>query len=89
MPLPVSDFQSLLECFACRFLILVEGVGVDVQCSGWLGMTQQPGYRGYVCAVGDQKAGVAVPIGYNKDKSENLVISRVKGNKELLPQRAA
>ena len=61
MPLPVSDFQPLLERFACRFLVLVEGVAVDVQCGGWLGVTQQTGYRGYVCAVGNQTAGVAVP----------------------------
>ena len=61
MPLPVSDFQSLLECVACRFLVLIEGVGVDIQGGGWLGVTQQTGYRGYVCADGDQKAGVAMP----------------------------
>ena len=53
MPLPFSDFQSLLERFTCRFLVLVEGVGVDVQGGGWLGVTQQTGYRGYVCAVSD------------------------------------
>ena len=49
MPLPVSDFQSLLEGFACRFLVLVEGVGVDVQCGGWLGVTQQSGYLDEFC----------------------------------------
>ena len=41
MPLLFSDFQSLLERFTCRFLVLVEGVGVDVQCGGWLGVAQQ------------------------------------------------
>lgn len=60
MPLLFSDFQPLLECFAGRFLVLVEGVGVDVQGGGWLGVTQQTSYCGYVCAVGNQKAGVAV-----------------------------
>ena len=60
MPLPFSDFQTLLERFAGGFLVLVKGVGIDVQCSGWLGVTQQTSYRGYVCAVGYQKAGVAV-----------------------------
>ena len=89
MPLPFSDFQSLLERFACRFLVLVEGVGVDVQGGRWLGVAQQTGYRGYVCDVGDQKAGIAVPLRYNKDKSGNPLFARVKGNKELLPQRAA
>ena len=53
MPLLFSDFQSLLERFACRFLVLVEGVGVDVQCGGWLGVAQQTGYRGYVRTVSD------------------------------------
>ena len=60
MPLPVSDFQSLLERFACRFLVLVKGVSVDVQGGGWLGVTQQTSYRGYVRAVGDQKAGMEI-----------------------------
>ena len=60
MPLLFSDFQPLLECFAGRFLVFIEGVGVDVQGGGWLGVTQQTGYRGYVCAIGNQKAGVAV-----------------------------
>ena len=41
MPLLFSDFQPLLECFAGRFLVLVEGVGVNVQCGGWLGVSQQ------------------------------------------------
>ena len=61
MPLLFSDFQPLLERFACRFLVLVEGMGVDVQGGGRLGVAQQTGYCGYVCAVGNQKAGVAVP----------------------------
>ena len=60
MPLLFSDFQPLLERFACRFLVLVEGVGVDVQGGGWLGVAQQASYCGYVCAIGNQKAGVAV-----------------------------
>ena len=79
MPLLVSDSQPLLERFACRFLILVKGVGVDVQCGGWLGVAQQTGYRGYVCTVGDQEAGVAVPLRYNKDKSGNPLFARVSG----------
>lgn len=35
-------------------------MGVDVQCGGGLGVAQEAGYRSCVCAVGDQKAGVAV-----------------------------
>ena len=79
MPLLFSDFQPPLERFACRFLVLVKGVGVDVQGGGWLGVTQQTGYRGYVCAIGNQKAGVAVPLRYNKDKSGNPLFARVSG----------
>ena len=60
MPLPVSDFQPLLERFACRFLVLIEGVGVDVQGGGWLGVAQQSSYCGYVCAVGNQKADMEI-----------------------------
>ena len=40
-------------------------------------------------AVAQQKAGTGVPLRYNKDKSGNPLFARVKGNKELLPQRAA
>ena len=55
-----SDFEALLECFAGYFFVFVEGVGVDVQRSGGLGVAQEAGHRSYVCAVGDQKAGVAM-----------------------------
>ena len=49
-----------MEYFAGYFFVFVEGVGVDVQNCGGLGMAQEAGHRSYVCAVGDQKAGVAV-----------------------------
>ena len=32
---------------------------------------------------------VSVPLWHNKDKSENPCVARVKGDRELLPQRAA
>ena len=43
----------MLKSLTCRFLVFVEGVGVDVQCGGWLGVAQQTGYRGYVRTVSD------------------------------------
>ena len=42
-----SDFEALLECFAGYFFVFVEGVGVDVQCGGGLGVAQEAGYRSY------------------------------------------
>lgn len=53
-----SDFETLLECFAGRFLILIEGVGVNVQRGGGLGVAKQTGNGSYVRAVGNQEAGV-------------------------------
>ena len=56
----LSNLQSLLERFTGGVLVLVEGVGVDIQRGGGLGMPQQSRHRRNIHAVGDEKAGVAV-----------------------------
>lgn len=55
-----SDFETLLERFAGGFLVFVEGMGIDVQRGGGLGVAQQARHCGHIRAVGNQKAGVAV-----------------------------
>ena len=58
-------------------LLFVKGMGVNVQrCTG-LGMTQQAGYRAHVHALGNQQAGVCMPLRYNYDKPEKP--RRIKG----------
>ncbi len=52
--------QSLLERLAGGFLILVKGVGVDIQRRGGLGVAEEAGHRSHVSAVGKQNAGGAV-----------------------------
>lgn len=61
--LSLSDFQSLMQRFAGRFLVFVERMGIDIQCCGRLAVAQQARHRGYVCAVGNQQAGVGVTRG--------------------------
>ena len=69
-----SDFETLLECFAGRFLILIEGVGVNVQRGGGLGVAQEACHRSYVRAVSDQKAGVAVAKGVDVQPFRQVVL---------------
>ena len=45
-------------------------MGVNVQRSGGLTVAQQTSHRSYVRAVGNQQAGVGVPLRYNNDKPE-------------------
>ena len=68
--LSLLDFQSLLQNFAGCFFVLVERMGVDVQRGGWLAVAQKTRHRGHVRAVGNQQAGVGVPLRYNNDKPE-------------------
>ena len=55
-----SDIQAPLEGFTGGFLVFIEGVGVDVQRRGALGVTQKARHRRHVRAVCDQQTGVAV-----------------------------
>ena len=48
-----SNLQSLLQNFACCFLVLIKRVGIDVQRCGRLAVAQQARHRGHVCAVGN------------------------------------
>ena len=77
--LSLLDFQPLLQHFAGRLLVLIERMGIDVQRSGRLAVAQQARNRGHVRAVGDQQAGIGVPLRYNYDKPEKPRISRVFG----------
>ena len=64
-------------------------MGVGVQREGRLGVAQDTGQGLGVHAAGQRMGGEGVPLRYNKDKSGIPLFARVKGNKELLPQRAA
>lgn len=50
------DFQAALHDLAGRFLVLIEGVGVDVQCSRWLTVSEKPRDRADIRAAGDEQA---------------------------------
>ena len=63
----------------CRFLVLVEGVGVDVQRGRRLTVSEKPRDRANVRAAGDEQACSRVPLRYNYDKPEKPRISRVFG----------
>ena len=51
-----SDLQAALHNLAGGFLILVESVGVDVQCSRWLTVSEKPRDRADIRAAGDEQA---------------------------------
>lgn len=83
----------LLSATSCRFQGLPEdvpgpldaflvGMGVHSQGSGFVRMAQLFTHWGNVRAVGDGYACKAVPIGYNKDKSE--IPRKIKGNRVCL-----
>ena len=52
---PSSDFEPGLHGTAGLALIFVEGVTVDVQRGGRLGVAEEPRHRGHVCAARDQE----------------------------------
>ena len=51
-----SDLQAALHNLAGGFLVLIEGVGVDVQCSRWLTVSEQSSNCADVRAAGDEQA---------------------------------
>ena len=51
-----SDLQAALHNLAGGFLVLIERVGVDVQCSRWLTVSEQSCDRADVRAAGDEQA---------------------------------
>ena len=50
------DFQTTLHNLARRVLVLIKGVGVDVQCSRWLTVSEKPCDRADIRAAGDEQA---------------------------------
>ena len=50
------DFQTTLHNLARRFLVLIERVGVDVQCSRWLTVSEQSSNCADIRAAGDEQA---------------------------------
>lgn len=54
------DIQSPLEGFASGFLVLVEGMGVDIQRGRGLAVAQETGYGRHVNATRNQQTCVAV-----------------------------
>lgn len=55
------DFQPFLQRLTCRFFVLIERMGIDVQRCRRLAMAQQTGHRGHIRAVGNQQTGIGVP----------------------------
>ena len=51
-----SDLQAALHNLAGGFLVLIEGVGVDVQCSRWLTVSEQSSNCADIRAAGDEQA---------------------------------
>ena len=51
-----SDLQAALHDLAGRFFVLIKGVGVDVQCSRWLTVSEKPRDRADIRAAGDEQA---------------------------------
>ncbi len=52
-----------LESLACRFFVLTEGVGIDIQRCRWLTMPQQVCYCCHIRSFGDEEACVGVSEG--------------------------
>ena len=50
------DFQYTLHDLACRFLVLIERVGVDIQRGRWLTVSEKPRNRTDIRAAGDEQA---------------------------------
>ena len=76
---PADSLQPhhLPQLFLGFPLFLVKGMGINVQRRTGLGMTQQAGYRSHIHALGNQQAGVCMPLRYNYDKPEKP--RRIKG----------
>ena len=49
------DFQTTLHNLAGSFLVLIERVGVDIQCSRWLTVSEKPRDRADIRAAGDEQ----------------------------------
>ena len=56
-----SNLQHPLQLRAGGFLVLVEGVSVDVQRGGGLGVAEDARYRGHIRAARDHQTGGGVP----------------------------
>ena len=75
--------------FRRLILHLPGGVSVGAQGEARVVVAQHTGDRLDVHAVLEGQRSESVPLWHNKDKSENPCIARRKGDRELLPQRAA
>ena len=49
-----SDLQAALHDLTCRFFVLIEGVGVDIQRGRWLAVSEQSSNCADVRAAGDE-----------------------------------
>ena len=64
-------------------------MGVGVQREPGTVVAQHPGDGLDIHSVLQGYRGERMPLWHNKDKSENPCVARVKGDRELFPQRAA
>ena len=83
-------FANTLIYLHCRSSShFIGNMGVDVQ-RGAAGNVANNGGQGLNIHPMFQGSGrKCVPLWHNKDKSENPCVARVKGDRELFPQRAA
>ena len=70
----LSNFQPLLQYLAGRLLIIIEGMGVDVQRDGRPAVAQQTRCRGHISSAGDQEAGVGVLQGVDIQCSRQVIL---------------
>ena len=75
--------------FRSLILHLPGGVGVGAEGEARIVVSQHTADRFHIYAVLERQGCESVPLWHNKDKSENPCVARVKGDRELFPQRAA
>ena len=71
-----SQPHRLAELLPGEALVFVKGMAVDVQRGTGLGVTQQTCHRADIHALGDEHAGIGVPLRYNYDKQKKPLFSR-------------
>ena len=72
-----SQPHRFAEFLSGKTLVFIKGMAVDVQGGAGLGVTQQARHRSNIHALGDEHAGIGVPLRYNYDKPEKP--RRIKG----------
>ena len=69
--------HHLSQLFLRLSLGFIKGMGIDIQCGTGLGVTKQSCNGADIHALGNEQAGVGMPLRYNYDKPEKP--RRIKG----------